>query len=252
MEIEWIKLGLVVAVVASSLIAGWPALRAQVLQHESAAFGLGEAFAAGIFLGAGLIHMLGDASSSFQEAGVDYPVAMVLCGAMMLLLLWIEHLGAGADHAIGHGDRRVVPVAAVVMLSIHSILMGAAFGVSTSVALTITIFVAVLAHKGAASFALALELRRAGYTPARAWTLFMIFVAMFPLGALVGEGVQSVASAYPLSEASVVALAAGTFLFFGTLHGLAGTPMIVRCCNPREFMGAVTGFALMALVAIWT
>ncbi|MEM7222569.1 MAG: ZIP family metal transporter [Pseudomonadota bacterium] len=195
--------------------------------------------------------MLGDASSTFDSAGTDYPFAMVLCGAMMLSLLWIEHLGAAADRLSGD-QRRLVPLTALLMLSIHSLLMGAAFGMSSSIALTITIFIAVLAHKGAASFALALELGRAGYSRSKAWRLFIAFVAMFPIGAALVQGVQSVSNAHPLAEASVVALAAGTFLFFGTLHGLASSPMIARCCNPREFLGAVSGFVLIAVVAIWT
>jgi len=51
---------------------------------------------------------------------------------------------------------------------------------------------------------------------------------------------------------AVGAAAAGTFLFFGTLHGLASTQMINCCCNQREFIAAVWGFAVMAVVAIWT
>ena len=242
---------MVAAVIAASLLAGWPAIRAGTLEHKEAAFGFGEAFAAGIFLGAGLIHMLGDAAATFEQADIDYPFAMVLCGVMMLALLWVEHLGDAADQSHGD-DRKLVPITALAMLSIHSVLMGAAFGISSSIALTITIFIAVLAHKGSASFAIALELRRAGYSSARTWALFLVFVAMFPIGAIVGQAVQTVSNAHPLAEASVVALAAGTFLFFGTLHGLASSPMIARCCNLREFIGAVLGFTVMAIVAIWT
>lgn len=45
---------------------------------------------------------------------------------------------------------------------------------------------------------------------------------------------------------------AGTFLLFGTLHGLASMPLIRRCCNQREFLAAALGFAVMAVVAVWT
>ncbi|ABI47239.1 hypothetical protein [Synechococcus sp. CC9311] len=82
--------------------------------------------------------------------------------------------------------------------------------------------------------------------------LFLIFVAMFPLGVLLGQSVSGASETHPLVEASISAVAAGTFLFFGTLHGLATSPMIVRCCNQREFVGAVAGFVVMAVVAIWT
>ena len=78
------------------------------------------------------------------------------------------------------------------------------------------------------------------------------FVVMFPLGTLLGQSLSTASQAHPLVEASISSMAAGTFLFFGTLHGLASSPMIERCCNRREFAGAVAGFALMAVVAIWT
>ena len=187
----------------------------------------------------------------FDQAGVAYPYAMVSCGAVMLFLLWVEHL---ANHAAEQPDSnsRIVPTTAVLMLSVHSLLMGAAFGISTSVALTVVIFIAVLAHKGSASFALGLELGRSSFSRISAWRLFLVFVVMFPLGALLGQSLSTASQAHPLVEASISSMAAGTFLFFGTLHGLASSPMIERCCNRREFAGAVAGFALMAVVAIWT
>ena len=130
--------------------------------------------------------------------------------------------------------------------------MGAAFGISSSLAMTVVIFIAVLAHKGSASFALGLELGRSSFSRVSAWRLFLLFVIMFPIGALLGESVSTAADAHPLVEASISAAAAGTFLFFGTLHGLASTPLIQRCCNQREFVAALGGYAVMAVIAIWT
>ncbi len=246
-----LKLVMVAVVVIISLATGRPALKAMRSDRPLPALGFGEAFAAGIFLGAGLIHMLGDSQSAFDAANVDYPFAMVICGSVMLLLLWIEHL-ANRGMEFPSGNSRLLPLTAVAMLSIHSLLMGAAFGVSSSVALTVVIFIAVLAHKGSASFALGLELGRSEFSRRSAWRLFLVFVVMFPFGALVGQALSSASAAHPLVEASISAAAAGTFLFFGTLHGLASSPMINRCCNQREFIGAVGGFAVMAVVAIWT
>lgn len=246
-----LKLIMVGVVVLVSLATGRPALIAGGSDRAKPALGFGEAFAAGIFLGAGLIHMLGDAQSSFDQAKIDYPYAMVICGGVMLLLLSIEHW---ADQEAGQpsGNSKLLPLTAVLMLSIHSLLMGAAFGISASVALTVVIFIAVLAHKGSASFALGLELGRSRFSRSSAWRLFLVFVVMFPLGALLGQVISGAADNHPLVEASITAVAAGTFLFFGTLHGLANTPMISRCCNQREFTAATAGFALMAVVAIWT
>jgi len=246
-----LKAILVAVVVAVALMAGGPVLRRRAAPTQRRALGWGEAFAAGIFLGAGLIHMLGDADGDFAAAGVAYPFAPALCGAIVLLLLWIEHLGTRIAERQG-GASPIVPLMAAVMLSVHSFLTGAAFGVSSTLAVTLIIFVAVLAHKGAASFALALELSKAAFTRRRMWVVFVVFVVMFPIGAAVGQGIDALSGSHPLIEPVFSALAAGTFLYLGTLHGLASSPMIVRCCNLTEFGGAVAGFVLMAIVAIWT
>lgn len=246
-----LKFLMVVVVFLVSLAAGRPALQAAKSERFRPALGFGEAFAAGIFLGAGLIHMLGDAQSSFDEAQVSYPYAMVICGGILLMLLWIEHW-ANHEVELASGNSKLLPLTVVLMLSIHSVLMGAAFGISSSLAMTVVIFIAVLAHKGSASFALGLELGRSSFSRTSAWRLFLVFVVMFPIGALLGASLSAVTDKYPLIEASISAVAAGTFLFFGTLHGLASSPLIQRCCNQKEFVAAVAGFVVMAVVAIWT
>ena len=75
-------------------------------------------------------------------------------------------------------DSSVLPLVGALMLSIHSFLAGAAFGTSSTAAVTLVIFVAVLAHKGAASFALSLELVQSGLAPATCLTVFAVFVAL--------------------------------------------------------------------------
>lgn len=189
--------------------------------------GFGEAFAAGIFLGAGLIHMLGDSQATFDAGRVAYPFPMVICGAVMLLLLWVEHW---ANQAIEHpsANSRLLPLTAVLMLSIHSLLMGAAFGISTSFALTIVLFIAVLAHKGSASFALGLELGRSSFSTTSAWRVFLVFVAMFPLGALLGQGVSTAADARPLVEASVTAAAVSSAVGTGLKDSSLSCPWNFR------------------------
>ena len=72
------KLLMVAVVVLISLVTGRAALYAASSNQDRPALGFGEAFAAGIFLGAGLIHMLGDAQGAFDRAAVAYPYAMVI------------------------------------------------------------------------------------------------------------------------------------------------------------------------------
>lgn len=246
-----LKMILVLVIVLLALGAGLPPLLRKVKGKPPGAIAWGEALAAGVFLGAGLIHMLGDADGDFAAAGVDYPWSMVICGAVMLALLRLEHMGSRAAQSRGD-DSSALPLLGAVMLSIHSFLAGAAFGSSGTASVTLVIFVAVLAHKGAASFALGLQLSRSALKVPAALATFAIFVAMFPLGTFVGQAVTLADDSHPLLEPIFASLAAGTFLYLGTLHGLQDSAFIVHCRQVRAFGIAISGFGLMALVAIWT
>ncbi len=246
-----LKIIFVAIIVMVALFSGWPLFRRAEEREASQAVVLGEALACGVFLGAGLIHMLSDADSDFVDAGVDYPWATMICGSVILALLYFEHLGAN----LSRSDQKVsnlLPLLTVAVLSIHSFLVGAALGSSAEAAITVVIFIAVLAHKGAAAYALSLELSRSSLSRPAALLGYGVFVALFPLGAAVGTFVEAAKGAHPLWEPVFASLAAGTLLFLGTLHGLAANTLIARCQNRADFLFVVLGFAIMALVAIWT
>jgi len=211
----------------------------------------GEAFAAGVFLGAGLIHMLGDAAGDYTAAGVDYPAPEVIAGGMILLLLWLEHLGSRQHEGPVRGTASIA-ILATAMLSLHSVLAGAAFGAMADSANGLIVFVAILAHKWAAAFALAVKLRSADMARTTGIICFAVFVLLFPIGVAFGDFASGLEGAHALLAPTLVSLAAGTFLYLGTLHGLSNGTLVARCCNAAEFVLVVAGFALMAVVAIWT
>jgi zinc transporter ZupT len=82
--------------------------------------------------------------------------------------------------------------------------------------------------------------------------LFGIFALMVPLGVVFGTLATQYLTQYPLVEPIFSALAAGTFLYLGTLHGLKHAVMIEKCCDLRRFTLVIIGFAIMAVVAVWT
>lgn len=246
-----LKIVFVAIIVAVALVSGWPLFRRAGTESASQPIVLGEALACGVFLGAGLIHMLSDADSDFVESGVDYPWATVICGSVILGLLYLEHLGTKLSTSSDKAST-LLPLLTVAVLSIHSFLVGAALGSSAEAAITIVIFIAVIAHKGAAAYALGIELARSALSRPAAILAYGVFVLLFPIGAGIGTYVQTATSAHPLWEPIFASLAAGTLLFLGTLHGLAANTLIARCQNRADFLFVLLGFAIMAVVAIWT
>ena len=251
MELGSLKTLSIFLVLIVAVVAGWIPFKKKLNSLKGHDFPRGEALASGIFLGAGLIHMLGDAADGFSKAGFDYPMAFLLCGISFLALLLLEHWGTEVKHHEG-GSSTTIAVLATVMLAIHSLFAGAALGISQQTGAVVLILIAILAHKWAASFSLAIQINKSKLSFNTGLTCFIIFVLMTPLGILLGNGLIHSAIGGTLIKPVFLALAAGTFLYIGTLHGLKRSVMVERCCNLRDFSFVILGFALMAVVAIWT
>lgn len=249
-----------------ALSAGWLPFVKRIGTHHGVDFPTGEALASGVFLGVGLLHMLSDASSGFTEAGISYPLASLLAGAMFLFLLWLEHLGRDYyQHTHDHGldehhhehtaecsRGKSFALLALAMLSLHAFLESAALGLSTNFTIIFMLAVAILAHKWAESFALAIQLAKSALTPKMGILYFLLFALVGPCGILIGGYASDKIQNLPLLGPTFLALAAGTFLYLGTLHGLSRAVMVQQCCNLKQYTFVIIGFSLMAIVAIWT
>jgi solute carrier family 39 (zinc transporter), member 1/2/3 len=213
-------------------------------------FPIGEALANGVFLGAGLIHMLGDSASDFYNLQIDYPYPFLIAGITILFFLLVEHISTTLSKK-NSNNYTFMAVMATIMLSIHSFFAGAALGLSSSNAVAIIIFIAIIGHKWAASFALSLNINKSSFHFKYRILLFLIFIIMSPLGILFGDVTQTYCS-HTLIQPIFTAIAAGTFIYMGTLHGLDRSIMIKDCCNTKEYTFVILGFTIMAIVAIWT
>jgi solute carrier family 39 (zinc transporter), member 1/2/3 len=248
-SLDVLKYTIAFIILISTFIASWIPLRRQLNNGPSREFPLLEALASGIFLGAGLIHMLADANNDFIKLNIHYPVAFLLAGLVFLLLLYLEHLGKEIHHhKKKEGTSWVVLL--VIILSIHSLLAGTALGLSLSTSTTIMVTIAIIAHKWAASFALAVEINKSSMSLRNGIKLFILFALMTPLGIFFGNYLNFMHPDANLWQAIFMALASGTFLYIGTLHGLTRAVMINRCCNAKEFSLVILGFVIMAVVAL--
>lgn len=246
-------LNLLFALVSLAVIlaAGYIPFNNRRKQNEHTEFPIGETLATGVFLGAALLHMLPDAQILFGKLGYEYPLALLITGIVFLVFLWFEHIGEVLYHD-HHGNKShpAFAILAWVMLSFHSLVLGTALGLSHEYSMQIMLFLAIVTHKWAESFAIAVQLNKSTLKPIVALSLFLSFALMTPLGIGMGWYFGRDVTSHSLIDPILMAISAGTFLYLGTLHGLERCVMVQRCCNLRDFSYVIVGFVLMAAVAV--
>ena len=123
---------------------------------------LANCFAGGVFLGAGLIHMLPDAHANIQSVFRDmqYPHFMLVAGVAFLLVLFVDKVVTFpkfSHTATGPDGGTAYPYFLALLLSVHSVITGIALGLEQTLIGAIAILVAVLAHKSIAAMALGIS-----------------------------------------------------------------------------------------------
>lgn len=167
MEILWFKVLTILSIFAVALFAGHSPTRMRVSERGERQLMWGNAFSGGIFLGAGLLHMLPDARVNFAvyAGDIDFPFPALLCGVGFLLILLLEKAALGGSHDVGKAaeGRPASPFLLCLILSVHSIIAGTSLGLEATLVSATAIFIAIIAHKGAASFALGVSLRESKF-----------------------------------------------------------------------------------------
>jgi zinc transporter ZupT len=248
-----LKIIFAIAIVTVILLAGWyPFKKRKSNKEEYVDFPIGETLATGVFLGAALMHMLPEANTLFQDMGYHYPFAYIITGAVFLFFLWFEHLGKELYHHHHHDTNHpAFAILAWAMLSIHSLMLGAALGLNNNSSLVIMLFLAIITHKWAESFAIAVQLNKSSLSRTKSILFFLTFSMMTPMGIFIGWYCGRGIETNSLFDPILIAASAGTFLYLGTLHGLERCVMVERCCNLRDFTFVIIGFLLMGSVAVY-
>ncbi len=248
LSVSYLKLFFALSIFIISLAAGWYPFKKRRLGEHHHDMPIAETLATGVFLGAAFMHLLPESNQLFVEAGYHYPLAFIIAGGVFLFFLWFEHVG---QELYRHRDAKhpYFALVAWLMLSIHSIMIGTALGFSQHQSLMIMLFLAVIAHKWAESFAIAMQLNKTSLSHKSCYLLFFLFCLMTPLGMLFGSYSNLNVGSQSLIAPVLMAASAGTFLYLGTLHGLDRCVMLKRCCNLRDFSFVIIGFLLMAGVA---
>lgn len=244
------------SIIAIALLAGLYPLRVAVGDDAERRLILGNALAGGIFLGAALLHMLPDSVEIFDTLDAGEPLIpwpFFLGGLGYLLILFLEKVVLrGRDEEDVGSANASVPILLFVILSVHSLIAGAALGLDQNLTSSLAILIAILAHKGFAAFALGVSLVRAQVPARRVVGTITAFSLTTPTGVLLG----TIAAAFlGMDGAGRVefffdALAAGTFLYVGISEILAD--VFDEEVDARQKIGLVVlGFLAMTLLAIW-
>ena len=245
-----LKIFFALSIFAVILLAGWYPFRKRIKDDHHIDFPVGETLATGVFLGAALLHMLPESNILFKSMGYDYPFAFIITGAVFLIFLWFEHLGKELYHH-QNAEHPAFALLAWGMLSVHSVMLGAALGLAHYNSVIIMRFLAIITHKWAESFAIAVQLNKSSMTMNQSLIFFILFSFMTPLGIYLGWYFGHGVETNSLFDPILMAASAGTFLYLGTLHGLERCVMVERCCNLGDFSFVIIGFSLMAAVAIY-
>lgn len=265
-DLTTLKLWFIAIILAAAWLGGWVPLLRRRDSPDSPFLSLGNAFAAGVFLGSGLIHLLSEAHRSWTALGWDYPMAFVLAAAGFALMLLVEHVllpepahemvhahpGGAHIHRESHAPLRVAPYMLVVALSFHSIVAGVALGVQDRLGDLLAIFVAIVAHKSTEGFALGITLVRHGASSRRGYFLVGLLAVMTPLGILAGMSVGGLLSGAGerYFDATFMALAAGTFVYIAALDILQDE-FLRPGSRFLKWLFAAIGLAVAALLAVW-
>jgi solute carrier family 39 (zinc transporter), member 1/2/3 len=273
MHLIEVKLGFSVVVFmagAAGVLLAW-ASRGGAPRERFMAWG--DTFAGGVLAGAALVHLLNHGSREFQlvAPGLNYPLAFVLAGVGFLLILLIEgvvvtgppasevplHRGSrGADHEIvphvHSSEPHTYPFVLLLVLSVHSIIVGMALGAQSSPSRALIVFIAIMAHKSAAGFALGISYRRAGHALRSTIPMAGFFSSMTPLGIMAGTTIEALISpaGRHIFEAVFDSVGAGTFLYIAT-QDIIRTEFELPGDRWQKWLLASGGFGIMALVALW-
>jgi zinc transporter 1/2/3 len=192
---------------------------------------------------------------------------MFLAAVGFMLFLFLEHVLLPADaHSVAHAhsghelpseevERLTgtgIPHALLLALSIHSVIAGVALGGQGSFAGAFYIFLAIVAHKSSAAFALGIALRRSTVSLNRGRWLVGLFSVATPLGILAGALVRDLlrSAVGQYFDAAFLALAGGTFLYIASMDILqdeflhAGGRLV-------KWLWAVVAIGLTALLSLW-
>ena len=181
----------------------------------------------------------------------------LLLGFFIQLVL--EGLSQGVEHGHIHVHRRHgagYGIQVMIGLGLHALLEGLPLGAGDfghqhgpdevhAVGESAHLLYGIILHKLPAAFALALLLRGSGYSRRFTWGCLLVFAALSPTGALLGEFL----SIAPDWRNRILALVIGSFLHISTTILFETDGVHTHSISARKFAIVVAGMGLAYLTA---
>lgn len=221
MSIINLKYLAIIGILAITMVAGLPMLWSRISSKIINYLGECDAFARGIFLGAGFTHLLPEAIEKYGQY-TEHQHSMLLitsiCAYSFALLMWIEK--CLPHHIAKLNKNTIAPIFLISALSLHAIIEGYAIGIEHTFSGCLLIIIAVVSHKIFEAAAISLKLCASIFlSPKNRFLLFIVFAIMTPIGIVAGimSNIYVTKDIY-LLEAYSDAIAAGTFIYVATMH----------------------------------
>lgn len=224
MDLVAIQVLALLAIFAVAIVGGAIPLVSSKWTENERFFSLGNAFAGGLFLGLGFIHLLPEGIELLAPYST-FPWGAIAATTGFGLLLLLDRI-LFPDESIPNwlgesASEAFYPYVLLGMLGVHSLVAGVALGLETSVAGVVAMFIGIAAHKGAAAFALMVCAYSSGINRSRLKVFLAVFSVMTPIGIVLGisSGVlfRESGDVYAILQGSFSAFAGGTFIYIAVI-----------------------------------
>ena len=237
-----------------ALVGGLIPILMKINDKKQRLLNCGESFSKGIFLGAGFIHLLPEAQANLNNGfHTNYPVVFAVCACSILCLKIIEESAAKFLNLSKEMPHVLLAYLLIVLLSIHSVLEGAALGIETVLAGFLVIFFAIICHKGTAAFALGVQMRRSGLDRRISIKAMLLFSVMTPLGIMFGSYLSNIlkTSSSNVTVAIFNAVVAGTFIYIAAFDAVKIDGLSPMNSRSGDLLYFAIGLIVMVIIAIW-
>lgn len=201
----------------------------------------------GLFLAVGLTHLLPESISQYiLAAKTNSPWTIIaICIMTIAALRIIENIGNTVTTNYNNNSHWLSYLL-ILVFSLHSILEGLILGFELNPQYEMTIFIAIMAHKGAEALSLITNMITHGFSRYKTIFYLVFFSLTTPLGILIGKNMIDLNMTGSNSEviAFFNSMAAGTFIYIALTNNTC-------LCNKNvnSFLMAI-GFLFMTLISI--